>query len=73
MNCTVLSGGPARTITWIKHGKPILASSKGRDWSALILSELKESHAGKYRCVVEGTTRDVSMVHLHVEGKRMID
>ena len=69
MNCTVLSGGPARTITWIKNGKQILASSKGRDWSALILSELKESHAGKYRCVADGKTRDVSMVYLHVEGK----
>ena len=69
MNCTVLLGGPARRITWMKHGKHVPATSEGHSWSALVISKLKESHAGKYRCVAVGRTKDVSMVHLHVEGK----
>lgn len=68
LNCTVLSGGPVRSIKWKKHGSLLHATQRGPRWSVLVIKGVRERDAGKYKCIVRGWSKDISQVHLHVRG-----
>lgn len=80
LNCSVVQGAPASTITWSKEGRgkkgqwifSLESESIPGLWSSLRINNVSAENAGKYKCVVKKDKHeDVCEEYLHVNCKFM--
>ena len=78
LNCTVVQGAPASTITWSKEGNDsngqriltVQSESNPGLWSSLNINNVMVKNAGRYKCEVKKDVfEDVCEVTLHVYCK----